>query len=365
MTTRNPRLFNPRRMWLAATVVGVCAGVLLGGASGGRTASSRQEAAAPQAATAGPGAMVRIRALGTRSGGPTGELKGIRDEELTIGRTLVVQFGTTDAFSTGPCAPRAVFQPVLPGAGLLWRVEATLLEASPEGTSLRVHWTRTVRNASGSQVQKDETTDIRLGRTDYRILDYEDLSAGPASPCASVLVQIAAEPRVMVAQAATATVDVWTVEETAGRAARSVHERIGGAIGEPLPFQMFSLDYPVTAGDGAAGAAPPAVELGVSGTLLLMPASDGTFQATVTVWRKFSYGDNWARGEGRQQFAASVGRTVALVLPDPGGSLVGPVPLAGPLVEGVSRRDGLLRIDLPRLLAGRQISLYVKIVGIR
>jgi len=132
-----------------------------------------------------------------------------------------------------------------------------------------------------------------------------------------------------------------------------------------MAFQMFSLDYPVTATEGTSDPAPPAVELSLGGTLLLLPAGDGTFQASANVSRKFLFGGLSVGGQGRQLFTAREGRTVALVVPPLLGSVAAPVAFAGPFIEGVSRRDGTVQVDLGKLLAGHQISLYVKIAGIR
>jgi hypothetical protein len=192
------------------------------------------------------------------------------------------------------------------------------------------------------------------------VLDYVENPPDINSPCASLLVRVTAVPRVPAVASRTAAVELWLVEERDGQPIRSVHERIAGPTGGELSFQMFSLDYPVTDRPDS-----PAVQVGVSGTLRVVPAADGRLDVSVTAWRKFSYGDRWARGEGRTQTRVDVGETTALLLPNPKGTIVGSGPVAGALLDGVVPRDGAVAIDLARLLAGRHLALYLKVDSLK
>jgi hypothetical protein len=163
----------------------------------------------------------------------------------------------------------------------------------------------------------------------------------------------------------TATVDLWLVEEQGGVPTRSIHQRVVGAVGHEVPYQMSSLDYPVTVNDGASRGEAPTVRLAVSGTVRVEPATEGQVDVAVTAWRKCSYGKRWVEGGGQTRARVATGDAVAFMLPDPTGTLTGSEPVVGRLLEGTTQRDGLPVIDLARLLVGRDLALYVKVDSVR
>jgi hypothetical protein len=305
------------------------------------------------------GATIRLEAVGTQREGATGRPRTAWVQPLQVGQTarLVLVAGSASDADVCNAAFAQAGEDV--SGYLSWQFEITLLAASADSNRLQVRWTRTGNSAAGPKVRKEETEDIRLRPDEQRVLDYVENGSTTTSPCASLLVRLTALRTVQASNLRSATVDMWLVEEEEGRPVRSIYERLQGAVGEDLPFQMFSLDYPVS-----DRVDDPMVKLGVSGTLRLVPAPDNRVDIDISAWRKFAYGERWARGEGRTKLRATVGETVALILPDPRGSLNGER-VAGHPLDGVVDRGDVLTIDLPRLLAGRHIALYLRVTSVQ
>jgi hypothetical protein len=354
MMTGEQQRSQPRRRCLRAMSVATCAGALCVALADSDVASGQL----PAAAGADAKAMVIIEAVGTQRSGATGRPRTWSDRRLGVDEvmTQVLLAGSSNSGDVCDAAFAPEGQQV--DALVTWHFDIRPLSVSPDAVRLQVRWMKTANGNPQAGAEQSRQVVLRPG--EHTVLDYIENRPDSASPCASLLVRLSAESPVQPAAFKTADVDIWLVEEQDGRAVRSVYERVAGTVGAELAFQLFQFDYAITAdGDDSA------VHLGVSGTLRVVLASDGTFSISANAWRKFQYGSSWARGEGRVEVRAPIGTTAALVLPIPRGHLSGPSPRAGHLLPGAVEQADSVLIDVGELLRGRNLALYVRLASVR
>ena len=287
---------------------------------------------------------IRLEAVGTERKGVTGRPHSVRTDAVAVGETSTRFFVAGSAKDPSFCNGQFWTEPT-PDHLLLLKLDTTAVNVTGGLTILQVHWTRS--RAGRPVAERDETRTITLGAGDTHVLDFVENQADSTSPCASLMVRIAAEPILPEALQPVA-VDLWTVDESAASGARSVHVSVQGRGGVPIKYELPPLDIG-PAGTGTTSGR--AVQINVGGTLQATLAPDGFVDVTLTAVRKTVSGKAAVQGEGRVQFRTKVGETAAVLLPEPAWRL----PLPG----------GEGSLDVGRLFAGHRLSLYVRVTPTR
>ena len=289
-------------------------------------------------------ARVTLEALGTQRDGITGRPRVQTSDVLGAGDTITRHLRGGDDHGREVCNAKFIDPSEGAERGLLWRFDATLTQVAHDRTTITVHWTRSAGGRTADQ-ERDQTRTFALGPTDLHVLDYVEDAGGSASPCASLLIRISAQPIVDRDQRPI-SVDVWTVDEDSAGEAVSVHQHVQGVTGQPIAFKF--PPFGVAAGNEAGSN----VAVGIEGAVQVVEAPDGLLDVNLEARRRTSWAGAETRGEGRVQFRAARGETAALLLPQPTGTLGR---------AGAPPAVGAAKLDLARVFAGHRLSLYVKV----
>lgn len=333
-----------QRILLRAAMVAALAVAAAIGVFAVRDAVVPAEAKSPtrsgQVSSSGTQLRVRVRfeALGTERAGITGKPRSARIDEVAVGDTFTRFFAAGKANDSNICRGLFWVDP-LADYMFLFRIETTVVGVAEGRPTLQVHWTRS--RVGEAAPERDETRTITVGSRDTHTFDYIE-SPDAAGTCASLMLRVSAEP---FAPGPTQQLiaELWTVDEIQG-ATRSVHQQVHGKSGDALDYHLPQLDV-VLAGVSAPNGT--AIGVDVSGLLQATLDGDGFVNVVLTTTRRSVSAKGSVGGEGRVEFRAKVGEPAEVLLPDPVGHLL--------LSEGGPR------VDLARVFAGHQTSLYVKV----
>ena len=335
---------------LAASMTG--AGLLVYPTATGNRAAS-QTTGTP---AAGPErTLIRLEALGTPPDRATGTVRTRAHVALAAGERATWFLGAGDRVASNLCD--ASINSEEPSQTLVrWRIDVMLMSASTARATVMVGWTR-ARADGETYVQETEGSRVvTLDIGENHVLDY--VAAPPtASPaCASLLVRLSVDAVPQPEPRSTLVYDLWL--EYSGRLGRRWERRqVTARSGVLTPFEFTPMEWAIR--EASWGQGEPPVRLDVSGTLLGTIRPDGFVDVAVRAQRRLSWLGGHVGGEGQLEYRSALGEAAALLLPAPSGATRASLrPMAGPVVPGLTYRDGSWLLDYNRFLAGG-VTLHV------
>jgi hypothetical protein len=322
---------------------GLLAAVLLGLVGARVMTVERPASAAPssvrsiQAATP-MGTRVRFELVSSRRTGATGAPRTEVTDNVAVDDLVEHTLAAGTPTSPDLCEIGALATPDPSQAYYLWQVSARVRSVATTRTTLDVGWRRVGHGGPASD-SEDETQTITLESGEVRLLDYVRDRTGE-SPCASVQLQVRADPLPRPGVQPMLSYDVWLVHEGRGEP-RVVHQTLTAPSGRALRFDLDPLTW-FTDGRPDVGGSSPHVTLKIRGTLAATLRADGTLDVSVRARRIVAWGENEVRGEGQEDFRGALGETVSLLVPNARGRAAG--------------------VDLEALFAGTRTSVYMRVV---
>lgn len=334
---RSPHAVAPVRAGLLAAMV-------LGLVGGGVMTVERPAPASPssvrstQAATP-IGTRVRFELISSRRTGATGAPRTEVTDNVAVDDLVEHTLSAGTPTSPDLCEIGALATPDLSQAYYLWHVSARVRSVATTQTTLDVRWHRAGQGGQPTDSEDDAQT-VTLEPGEVRLLDFVRDRTG-VSPCASVQLQVRADPLPRPGVQPTLAYDVWLVHEGRGEP-RIVHQSLTAPSGRAVSLDLAPLIWSPDGRPDVAESSAPHVTLKARGALTATLRADGTLDVSVRAARTVTWGENEVRGEGQEDFRGSLGETVSLLLPNARGRAAG--------------------VDLGALFAGTRTSVYVRVV---
>jgi len=305
-------------------------------------------------------ASLRFDAIGTLRGGATGRPHVEIVRALGVGETTAQDLIAGDHDDPSLCNVGFVVNASTARPIYHWHLEARVLETSATHTTVAISGRRTRPDVSGAVDDVELTRTLTLAPDEYHTLDFVSAS-GTDSACTSTMVRVWAEPLPPPGVRVPIVSDVWLVH--AGPLGESLaYQRIAGSSSEPLSFHVGPLAWPV-ATTGVGANAPPKLQIEVTGSISATLRPDGLVDVSTRAVQTFSWAGYMMGGEGRQDFRSRPGEVVALLFPNPGGTIraAKDMPPDLSLARGVTRMGQQTVIALSEYFGDSQVALYVQV----
>jgi hypothetical protein len=285
------------------------------------------------------GTRVRFELVASRRNGATGSPRTEVTDNVAVDDLVEHTLSAGTPTSPDLCEIGALAAPDLSQAFYLWHVSARVRSVVMTQTRLDVGWRRIGHGGQANDSEDDAQT-ITLEPGEVRLLDFVRDRTG-VSPCASVQLQVRADPLPRPGVQPTLAYDVWLVHEGRGEP-RILHQSLTAPSGRAVSLDLEPLTWSADGRPDDVAGSSPHVTLKVRGTLAATLRADGTLDVSVLARRAVAWGEHEVRGEGQEDFRGALGETVSLLLPNARGRAAG--------------------VDLGSLFAGTRTSVYVRVV---
>jgi hypothetical protein len=296
-------------------------------------------------------AHVRLEALGTLGNGPTGEPALESGATLAPGDRMRRYFVAGNGSQPDLCEAGFLNGPSSRRAFYVWEIEVSVLAVSAASTTLELKWARSDPGSAATPVVRTVT----LAPGEYHLFDYIAASADASPTCANLTLRVLADPVPQSDPQPLLSYDLW-LEYQGPHGPRWSHRRVEGLSTRPIRFTLEPLCW---SDDGKpVRQRPDAIELSVVGDLRATLSADGYVDVSISALRKLTW-NTFGRGDqGREEYRARLGESVAILLPEPEGRLGAPSTDSS---RGGSDTNVPRGVDVGRFFSGSRVSLYVVI----